>query len=288
MCHKVKSPLISIIVATYNSASTIERCLESIARQVGLDVEVIVVDGKSADDTLSIVNSFSSKLPIILSSESDDGVYDAWNRGLGLASGDWLTFLGSDDIYLGTDGLAKLLAAGSARPDVPFAYSRLASVGAKGELIHIHGETWRDPFSPYQQYVTAQFPFPTMGSVYRRSFLGSDLFNDSYRIAGDLEFFLRRFKQWRGSSPVFVPVITVEMSVGGISTNDAHFRRALAEDFRFRRDLGMTTFNLGLWSNVVKRAAMMVVIKLLGRKFYEDALRVFRNARANIRGISPR
>lgn len=277
---------LSVIVATYNSEATIRRCLESIELQDFHDLEVVVVDGGSKDQTMSFVNEFRARLRIVSLSEKDSGVYDAWNKALRLSKGRWLTFIGSDDVYIGSQGLRKLVDAGSESAEAPFIYSQLVSVSINGDLVHVHGADWRDPFGFYQQHLSAQLPFPTMGTIFRRTFIGDDLFDESYKVAGDLELILRQLKKWRGSAPVFVPLQTVEMGMGGISTNDAYFWRALSEDFRFRRGVGMSVLNLGLWTNVLKRTIMSSGIKLFGRKNYEFALGAFRKARARLKRLS--
>ena len=86
----------SIIIPTYNSASTLQNCLESIISQSFTDFEVHIIDGVSKDNTLEIVKSFNDKRIQILS-EIDNGIYDAMNKGIKLAKGKWLYFLGSDD-----------------------------------------------------------------------------------------------------------------------------------------------------------------------------------------------
>lgn len=93
------SCLFSIIIPTYNSAATIERCLESLHRQTYRDFEVLVMDGNSGDATVSIIKNMSREFDgrLHLVSEPDQGVYDAMNKGIGRSKGQWLLFLGSDD-----------------------------------------------------------------------------------------------------------------------------------------------------------------------------------------------
>lgn len=87
---------VSIITATYNSATTIERCLCSVAEQTAISqIEHIIVDGRSSDETLTLVSTFSHIAKVI--SEADNGVYDAFNKGLAVATGDLIYYLNSDD-----------------------------------------------------------------------------------------------------------------------------------------------------------------------------------------------
>ena len=89
---------LSIIIPSYNSELTIERCLDSLSIQTYQDFEVCIIDASSSDNTLSRVSQFRSKFQNIrILSESDRGTYDAMNKGIDLAKGEWIYFLGSDD-----------------------------------------------------------------------------------------------------------------------------------------------------------------------------------------------
>lgn len=102
---EVQKPLISIITATYNSEKTVSETFNSILKQTYTGTfEYIVVDGNSSDNTVSIIKEFELKFKqrnIVFKwlSESDKGIYDAWNKGLSLATGNWISFIGSDDKY---------------------------------------------------------------------------------------------------------------------------------------------------------------------------------------------
>ena len=89
---------ISIITATYNSAATIAQCIRSVNDQSYKFIEHIIVDGDSKDKTLKIVNSIPNRISKIIS-ESDNGIYDALNKGIKIASGDVIGFLHSDDVF---------------------------------------------------------------------------------------------------------------------------------------------------------------------------------------------
>jgi glycosyltransferase involved in cell wall biosynthesis len=90
--------VISIIIPTYNSANTIRLALDTLLCQSFTDYEILVIDGISTDKTLEIVNEYKHKCSCVtLISEEDRGVYDAMNKGIDLAQGEWVYFLGSDD-----------------------------------------------------------------------------------------------------------------------------------------------------------------------------------------------
>lgn len=100
---------VSIITATYNSATTIERCLCSVAEQTAISqIEHIIVDGRSSDKTLTLVSTFSHIAKVI--SEADNGVYDAFNKGLAVATGDLIYYLNSDDHLSDKQVISDILA----------------------------------------------------------------------------------------------------------------------------------------------------------------------------------
>lgn len=107
---------ISIIIPTFNSAKTLAVCLDSILKQSFTDFEVLIMDGLSTDNTLEIVKSYDD-VRLIISSEKDNGIYDAMNKGITKAKGTWLYFMGSDDSlyesntieqFLNIEGLEKI------------------------------------------------------------------------------------------------------------------------------------------------------------------------------------
>ena len=99
----------SIIIPTFNSEKTLIKCLESITNQTFGDYEIILMDGRSIDTTIDIIKTWSLKYPAIRwISENDYSIYDAMNKGIKLARGKWLYFLGSDDTIYDNSVLQKI------------------------------------------------------------------------------------------------------------------------------------------------------------------------------------
>ena len=102
-------PIISIITPTYNAEKTLVACLTSVAQQTYRPIEHWIVDGGSTDATLLIIEAFSQQYDHIrYESEPDRGIYDAMNKGITLAQGDWLYFLGGDDTLYGCEALTDV------------------------------------------------------------------------------------------------------------------------------------------------------------------------------------
>jgi glycosyltransferase involved in cell wall biosynthesis len=106
------APMFSIIVPALNSASTLHACLDSVAGQTCSSFELVLVDGGSTDATLDIAKGFAPDFGsrLVIHSGPDQGIYDAMNRGVGMASGAWLLFLGSDDTLYEAGTLAHVAA----------------------------------------------------------------------------------------------------------------------------------------------------------------------------------
>ena len=103
------NPKVSIIIATFNSEKTLKRAMDSVLNQNFQDWECVVVDGASKDGTIDIVKEFVAKdLRFRYISEPDHGIYDAFNKGWKLATGEWIMYLGSDDEYT-KDGIKVLM-----------------------------------------------------------------------------------------------------------------------------------------------------------------------------------
>ncbi|SOC78571.1 Glycosyltransferase involved in cell wall bisynthesis [Salinimicrobium sediminis] len=109
-------PTISVIIPTYNSGATLSIALASIKRQVFKDLEVLIIDGVSTDNTLEIAQKYKSHFQVLtVVSEPDKGIYDAMNKGISLAKGEWLFFMGSDDSLFSAHVLEKIFSLRAAQ-----------------------------------------------------------------------------------------------------------------------------------------------------------------------------
>jgi glycosyltransferase involved in cell wall biosynthesis len=210
---------ISIITATYNSAATIRDTLSCIATQDHPDIEHIIVDGLSKDNTLSIVREFPHITKLV--SETDKGIYDAMNKGVKLAQGDVVGILNSDDFYTHSHVLSRIAEA-FADPAVQTVYADLQYVHpVQTEKIV---RTWKaGQFRRKSFYYGWMPPHPTF-FVRREIYEQVGFFNLSLRSAADYELMLRiLFKH--GYSAEYIPEVLVKMRAGGMS--NASFKNRL-------------------------------------------------------------
>jgi glycosyltransferase involved in cell wall biosynthesis len=220
-------PKFSVITAVYNGARTIEATLESIRLQTFKDFEYIVVDGASTDSTMEILRRWDQVITC-WKSEPDFGVYEALNRGLALARGEWISFLGADDTYL-PDALGQYAAAiaTTSHSAAQYVSSRVELVQGD-RVVRTIGSGWSWPAFAHHMTVAH------VGSMHHRSlFEQYGNFDQSYRICGDYEFLLRPRDQLRSG---FIDRVTARMSVDGMST--AKIPEALAEQARAKRTTG--------------------------------------------------
>jgi glycosyltransferase involved in cell wall biosynthesis len=208
------SPLITVIVAVFNGAKTLQQCINSVAHQSYPNKELIIIDGGSNDGTVDLLKANNEQIKYCIS-EPDKGIYSAWNKGLSQAKGDWICFLGADDYFWDAqvlERMAELLE--KLPPDIRVVYSKIMLLNNDGEAMYPIGEPWGKIKDRFKQVMC----IPHQGVMHRRSlFEKNGLFDESFRIAGDYELLLRELKK---GDAIFIPdLITTGMRQGGISSN---------------------------------------------------------------------
>lgn len=218
----------TVVTACLNRCDTIEACVQSVLRQQHVEVEHIVVDGASTDGTLEVLERYREQLPKTVSGP-DSGIYDAFNRGLALAEGDVVGFLGADD-ELAHDHVLEHVAAAMAEHDADLCH---------GDLVYVRPDNadhvvryWRSrPFTPNALLWGWMTAHP---ATYIRRGVLQELggFNADFRIAADYELMLRCFSSAK-VTPCHLPEVLARMGVGGISNRGlANLLRKSFEDYR--------------------------------------------------------
>jgi glycosyltransferase len=205
-------PLVSIVTVCYNSAAHIEDALRSVDEQSWPYIEHLIFDGASTDRTMQIIQAHSRQGRQVLS-EPDRGIYDAMNKGLALARGDYVGFLNADDMLADGDAITRL-AATVRRTQCDALYSDLVYVGAQDTARVIRH--WRS--GRFTRGALARGWMPPHPTFYvRREVLQRvGRFDASMRIAADYEFMLRVLIQ-PGIAVAKVPGLLVRMRTGGAS-----------------------------------------------------------------------
>lgn len=204
-------PSISIITATYNSAATLTDTLESLARQEIPNLDVIVQDGGSTDDTLQIAERYPF---VSIVSEPDGGLYNAMNRGIARACGDIIGILNSDDFYPTADVLHSVRAVFATNSKIMAVYGDLKYVDHRNTTKVIR--EWKA--KPYQRKRWKRGwmpPHPTF-FVRREVYEKYGDFNEDFQLAADYEFMLR-VCFCNNLKVSYIPKTLVHMRAGGVS-----------------------------------------------------------------------
>lgn len=205
---------ISIITVCYNADLTIVDTIASIASQHYPDIEHIVVDGGSRDNTMEIVANAPSVAQFV--SESDEGIYDAMNKGIAMASGDVIGFLNADDFYISGNIISEV-AEIFGNPAIEACYADLVYVRQKNTASVVR--YWRSGIFKNGSFKRGWMPaHPTFfcrKSVYDQ--FGK--FSLKYHIAADVEL-LFRFLEQHSINTVYIPKVIIKMRLGG-TTNQS-------------------------------------------------------------------
>jgi glycosyltransferase involved in cell wall biosynthesis len=236
-------PVLSVITIVYNNARDIERTLLSVLNQTYDAIEYIVVDGASNDGTLEIIKRYESRIAKLIS-EKDKGIYDAMNKGLALATGDYVIFMNSGDEFYAADTVAKVFATA---PDADIYYGETEMVNDERESLGRRRHkapakfNWRS--FKYGMSVSHQ-------AIYIRRPL-VEPYDPKYQLSADIDWIIRAAK--KAKQIVRVDGYVAKYLVGGMSK--AKHKQSLLERFDImKRHYGLVptvlnhvviAFNLG-------------------------------------------
>jgi glycosyltransferase involved in cell wall biosynthesis len=216
---------ISIITVAYNSAKTIRQTIESVLSQDYHDLEYIIVDGNSKDETMQIVKSFGDKIKFI--SEPDNGIYDALNKGVKMATGEVVGTIGSDDFYP-NDLVISQVADVFKHADLDSVYGDVEFVnpGAEDKVVRF----WKGGEYKKSNWLNGWMPPHIAFFVKRNVFEKYGYYTTVFSCAGDYEWMLRVMYK-HGISSKYLPKTLLTMRNGGTSTASLKHRyRANMED----------------------------------------------------------
>tara|TARA_B100002019_G_C21243519_1_gene586937 strand:+ start:461 stop:1267 length:807 start_codon:yes stop_codon:yes gene_type:complete len=225
-----EQPLISIIVSTLNDGDKLISTINSISSQDYKFKELIIIDGNSSDTTKDILKKNKQKIDFYIS-ENDEGIYDAWNKGISNSNGKWISFLGAGDRYYQEDSLSSLLRCVS-DPETNFVSGIIYLENKNNEQIGSLGKKWNK--DNLKNNINIGHP----GSLHHISLFNQyGRFNKNYKICGDYEFLIRASKTIVAN---FCPHYIVKMDNLGIS-NQRPFLAIYesAKAMYFSRDFGV-------------------------------------------------
>jgi glycosyltransferase involved in cell wall biosynthesis len=250
----VNTPLLSVIVATYNAGATLARCLQSIFCQTFGNWEIIIVDGGSSDSTLDIIRQNESAIAY-WHSHPDAGIYDAWNQALAHARGKYVMFIGADDALHDPDALGRLFRA-IGHEEYDLVSSRGVLRDASWRELSEVGGAWNYDVIPRRMGILHP------GLLHRQDlFSQHGMFDANLRIVGDLDFLLRLPKSVR---TLDLPSVTVDVQNDGVS------RKLFWRRLRERRQVHLRCARVGplrAYLYWLDKAWRMPIARLLGLQY---------------------
>jgi glycosyltransferase involved in cell wall biosynthesis len=233
-------PVVTVITAVYNGARSIERTIASVIGQTFPSFEYIIIDGGSDDGTTELLEKYDESIDYWVS-EPDHGIYDALNKGITVARGEWLYFLGADDSLAGADVLASVF---SRRRDSKLLY---------GDVLY--GDSGAIYGGVFTRLMLTKRNICQQGIFYRRDlFPQLGQFDTKYPLLSDWVFNMKVFSQ-KDSRPEHLDIVIAEYSLSGASN------RGLDTDFaqdRFhliRKNLGFSCYLYALVSRLQEQVA---------------------------------
>lgn len=231
---------VSIITVAYNSVATLEDTIKSVLAQTYADIEYIIIDGASTDGTQDLVrryeSSFNGRLKWV--SEKDNGIYDAMNKGIRLATGDVVGILNSDDYFTSNDIIARITTVFEDKTiDAVYGDIHFIRDGQPDQCIRYYSSK---PFRP----MWLRFGFmPAHPSFYcrREVYQKAGLYKTDYKIGSDYEMMVRLFMVHQIKA-MYLPMDFVTMRTGGTSTRNVKSRlQLISDDVRGCRENGIYT-----------------------------------------------
>ncbi len=220
----MQEPLFSIVTITYNASPTIERTIRSVSSQSFYDYEHIIVDGASKDNTLEIIDRLPGKELRTVHSEPDNGLYDAMNKGLGYAKGQYLVFLNAGDKFHTSDTLAEIAETIRTKDFPGIIYGQTNLVDNDGKFIAPRHLSAPDNLQ-YKDFARGMLVCHQAFVVLRRI---APLYNLKWRYSADYEWCLICLQHSRRNE--FTGSVLIDYLSEGLTT--ANRRRSLIERFR--------------------------------------------------------
>lgn len=203
-------PKISIITACYNAERTIEQTIQSVINQTYDNIEYIIVDGASTDGTMEIVKKYEEQIDIIIS-EPDEGIYDAFNKGVKASTGDFINFMNADDYFSSYSILQEVAGYLYKDPNILMLHGDVKAFDEVTGHWHYRGEplTYKDfengKMCPHQSVFT-----------HRKLFQEFRYFDLKYKILADIDFTIKCFKKYEDVIEYF-PKEIASFRLGGLS-----------------------------------------------------------------------
>jgi len=207
---------ISIITVVYNNEKTIKDAIQSVLGQSYSDIEYVIIDGNSKDNTVNLINEYKERLGYFIT-EKDKGLYDAMNKGIKACTGDVIGILNSDDLYQDLDVINDVMQQFNNDSELDILYGDLVYV--KNDNANKIVRNWKSKSYYNNFFENANVPPHPALFVRSKVYKEVGLFNLDYKLAADYEFMLRVFKKHHFKSK-YINRLIIKMRLGG-ATNQS-------------------------------------------------------------------
>ena len=243
---------VSIITATYNSSATIEHCIQSVIGQDYPEIEYIIVDGGSTDETISVIKDWQKRdSRIQWVSEKDKGIYDALNKGVTMATGDVIGFVHSDDFLADPSTISKLMLKFKTG-DIDGVYGNLQYVDQTNPDKVIRA--WKS--QPFRSNLLQHGWMPAHPTLFLKKevYEKHGEFNLNFKIAADYDFMLRVLQD-HSLSFSYLPQVITKMRMGGASNGSLkNIMNKSREDYKVMKTNGLT---FPMWGLLAKNLSKL-------------------------------
>jgi len=248
---------VSIITISYNNSSTIAETIDSVLMQSYRNIEYIIVDGKSADNTIGIIKSYGAKINKFVS-EKDDGIYHAMNKGIRLAEGDIIGFINADDKLNSKNCLSKIVNLFQAH-DIDIVYGdKIYTKEYEPDKIVRY---WKAGEYNRKNFKKGWMP-PHLSTYIKTAFYREyGLFRTDFRIAADYELLFRFMYKYNAKSK-YLPMVIARMRAGGISNRS--IKNILVSNYEVYKSWKINGFSVSPF--IIARKPISKVTQILGYK----------------------
>lgn len=196
-------PIITIVTVCFNAGPVLEKTLRSVTSQTYPHLEYLVIDGASKDNTKEVVQPYLDRIGRFVS-EPDKGIYDAMNKGIRLASGDWLLFMNADDVFVDNEVISDVAAFIGLHPEAEVVYGNSEQILEYGIY----------PIRPQEAYLNHKMSISHQATFVKTDILRTHLFDLRYRFAADFEQLSHFYLEGRTFVHIDRMIARVEMRGG--------------------------------------------------------------------------
>jgi glycosyltransferase involved in cell wall biosynthesis len=200
----ITTPLITVITVVYNSKSYIRRTIESILDQSYKNIEYIIIDGNSNDGTIDIIKEYSPHISFWIS-ENDNGIYDAMNKGISLASGEWINFMNAGDIFYCKKTIEDIF---NKKPFANIIYGDVETVYNDYSIIHKAGNIKK---------ITQKMQFSHQSAFIKRNFHTKKYYDINFSLSSDFKNIVEWYIEDQNNFQ-YIPLVVSSVNVRGASS----------------------------------------------------------------------